>query len=65
MNTKRLTITLLVALAMSTIAMAQQRPTAREELKANRFLSASNYLDYDNYPATVPLTPAPRATSRT
>ena len=60
MNTKRLTITLLVALAMSTIATAQQRPTAREELKANRFLSASNYLDYDNYPATVPLTPAPK-----
>jgi hypothetical protein len=34
--------------------------TAREEIKANKFLSASNYLDYDNYPATKPLTPAPK-----
>ena len=34
--------------------------TAQEEIKANKFLSASNYLDYDNYPATKALTPAPK-----
>ena len=33
--------------------------TAREEIKSNRYLAASNYLDYDNYPATKALTPTP------
>jgi hypothetical protein len=33
--------------------------SAREEIAANRFLCGSNYLDYDRYPATKPLTPAP------
>ena len=34
--------------------------TAREELKANHYLSGSNYLDYDRQLATAPLTPAPK-----
>ncbi len=34
--------------------------TAREELKANHYLSGSNYLDYDRQLATTPLTPAPK-----
>ena len=39
------------------IATAQ---TAHEELKANRYLSGSNYLDYDRQLSTTPLTPAPK-----
>lgn len=53
---KRLTVLLLTCCMVLTMS-AQ---TAREEIKANKFLSASNYLDYDNYPATKPLTPAPK-----
>ena len=34
--------------------------TAQEELRANRYLSGSNYLDYDRQKATTPLTPAPK-----
>ena len=34
--------------------------TAQEELKANRYLSGSNYLDYDRQLSTTPLTPAPK-----
>ena len=51
---KLTTILLLAAFALSSNAQ-----TAREEIKANRYLSASNYVDYDNYPATKALTPAP------
>ena len=39
------------------IATAQ---TAQEELKDNRYLSGSNYLDYDRQLSTTPLTPAPK-----
>lgn len=39
------------------IATAQ---TAQEELKANRYLSGSNYLDYDRQLSITPLTPAPK-----
>ena len=53
---KRLT-TILLTLCMALGLCAQ---TAQEEIKANKFLSASNYLDYDNYPATKALTPAPK-----
>jgi len=42
------------------MVLTMSAQTAREEIKANKFLSASNYLDYDNYPATKPLTPAPK-----
>ena len=48
---------ILLALALTTGLSAQ---TAREEIRANKYLSGSNYLDYDNYPATQPLTPAPK-----
>ena len=34
--------------------------TAREEIKANHYLSGSNYLDYNRQLATEPLTPAPK-----
>ena len=53
---KRLT-NILLALALTTGLMAQ---TAREEIAANKYLAGSNYLDYDNYPATKQLTPAPK-----
>lgn len=39
------------------VASAQ---TAREEIKANIYLSGSNYIDYDNQLATAPLTPTPK-----
>lgn len=48
------TITLLACLSLSATAQ-----TAREEIKTNRFLSASNYLDYDRQLATEPLTATP------
>lgn len=50
-------IFLIVAAVLS---FGMQAQTAREELKANRFLSASNYLDYNNQLATEALTPAPK-----
>ena len=53
---KRLT-NILLALALTTGLMAQ---TAREEIAANKYLAGSNYLDYDRYPATQQLTPAPK-----
>ena len=52
-------LTTLLTLACAAIgAMAQQ--TAKEELKANVYLSGSNYLDYDRQLATEPLTAAPK-----
>lgn len=54
---KRL-ITLFFAVAVATSTWAQQ--SALEEITQNRFLSASNYLDYDNYPATGKLTKTPK-----
>ena len=36
------------------------RKSAAEEIRANAFLCGSNHLDYDNYPATEKLTPAPK-----
>lgn len=49
--------TTLLTFCMVLVLCAQ---TAQEEIKDNKYLSASNYLDYDNYPATMPLTPAPK-----
>ena len=46
--------------AVAALAIGVQAQTAREETKANRFLSASNYLDYNNQLATEALTPAPK-----
>ena len=39
--------------------LAAQR-TAREQMDANPYLCGSNHLDYDNYPASQALTPAPK-----
>lgn len=47
----------LFALAFAINATAQ---TAKQQIKENRFICASNYLDYDNYPATKKLTPTPK-----
>ncbi len=55
--TRRTTILLVGILFCHLTAMAQT--SAREEIAANPFLSGSNYLDYDRYPATEPLTPSP------
>ena len=51
------TITLLTLVAFCFCMQAQK--TAREEIAENRYLCGSNYLDYDRYPATKPLTAAP------
>ena len=56
MKMKR-TITLLTLVAFCFCMQAQK--TAREEIAENRYLCGSNYLDYDRYPATKPLTAAP------
>ncbi len=53
---KRFTITAFLC----TLTLALMAQTAREEISKNRFLSASNYLDYDNHPATKALTPTPK-----
>ncbi len=53
---KRLT-TLLLAAALTLTAAAQ---TAREEIRANKYLAGSNYLDYDRQLPTQALTPAPK-----
>ena len=53
---KRLSILLFVA-AMTSIMAAQ---TAQEEIKANKFLAASNYLDYERQLSDKPLTPSPK-----
>ena len=39
--------------------MSMQAQTAKEEIAANPYLCASNYLDYDHQLAEQPLTPAP------
>lgn len=52
-----------VILSFCTIVLCltiQAQKTAREEIAENPFLCGSNYLDYDRYPATKPLTPAPK-----
>lgn len=38
----------------------QAQKTAREEIAENRFLSGSNYLDYERQLSTTPLTPTPK-----
>lgn len=50
--------TITMMLFYSTLGAAAQ--TAREELKANHYLSGSNYLDYDHQLSTTPLTAAPK-----
>lgn len=50
----------LCIVAFVALAIGLQAQTAREEIAANPYLSGSNYLDYDRYPATKKLTPAPQ-----
>ena len=54
---KRITVLFFAVACASSGAIAQ---TAKEELKANVFLSGSNYLDYDRQLVVEPLTPAPK-----
>ena len=49
----------ILALMLICISVSAQK-SAREEIAENPYLSGSNHLDYDNYPATAPLTPAPK-----
>ena len=53
---KRLT-TILLCAAMALTVTAQ---TAREEIRANKYLSGSNYLDYNRQLPDQKLTPAPK-----
>lgn len=61
---KLITLLTVAAVAVSAYAQTtingQARQSAREEIAANRFLCGSNHLNYDNYPATQKLTPAPK-----
>ena len=50
--------TITVLMLCATIGASSQ--TAREEIKANLYLSGSNYLDYDRQLSTTPLTPTPK-----
>lgn len=53
---KRLTIMTMVA----AWAMTMTAQTAREEIEANKYVAASNYLDYDRLFTPQALTPAPK-----
>ena len=53
---KRLT-NILLALVLTTALSAQ---TARDEIRANKYLAGSNYLDYNRQLSTQTLTPAPK-----
>ena len=57
MTKKSILLGVLFTLSLTAFA---QRPTAREEMAANPYLCGSNHLDYDNYPATAPLTKTPK-----
>jgi len=46
-------------LTVAVVALAATAQTVREDFKANIFLSASNYVDYDRQFTDAPLTPAP------
>ena len=55
---------LILAIGCSMAAQAQKAPvfetSAKDEIAANRFLSGSNYVDYDRQLPTKALTPAPK-----
>ena len=59
---KRIFLSAVTSCLLSAFVYGQtsSRPTAREEIAANAYLCGSNHLDYDNYPATAPLTRAPK-----
>lgn len=61
---KKITLFLMAAvLAMTTTAQPARKAyfdrTAREEIEADKYLAASNYLEYDHQLTLQPLTPAP------
>lgn len=60
MKLRTLLFLFLYAATTSLPLIAQQKLSAREELKANRYLCGSNYLDYDRAYGRDPLTPAPK-----
>ena len=47
-------------LAAFMLAIVVNAQTAREEIKANKYLSGSQYLDYNRRLPDKPLTPAPK-----
>ena len=51
---------LLAIVATVWVALSVTAQTAREEIRENRFLAGSNYLDYDRQLPTKALTPAPK-----
>ena len=51
---------LLTILSVCALALSATAQTAREEIAANKYLSGSNYLDYDRQLPTKVLTPAPK-----
>ena len=53
---KRMTFLLLAAI----VTLSSTAQTAREEIRANKYLAGSNYLDYDRQLPTKKLTPAPK-----
>ena len=50
----------LASLAVAAVALAAAAQTAREDIKANIYLSGSQYLDYNRRLPDKPLTPAPK-----
>lgn len=52
--------TLFQLILLTLLPLSVQAQTAREEIRANKYLSGSNYLDYDRQQATRPLTAAPK-----
>ena len=50
----------ILSLAAAMMAIAVCAQTAREEIKANKYLSGSQYLDYNRRLPDKPLTPAPK-----
>ena len=51
---------LITTLAVVTMALTVTAQTAREEIRANKYLSGSQYLDYNRRLPDKPLTPAPK-----
>ena len=50
----------ILTLAVAMMALTVTAQTAREEIKANKYLSGSQYLDYNRRLPDKPLTPAPK-----
>lgn len=55
----RLLLTLSMAVSLTAVGQNLYKRSAAEDIKGNAFLCASEYLAYDNHPATQALTPTP------